>query len=201
MKNLFLLLFPLLLTSCSYKSVNNAKQLQEFEESNRGILVYTFSVRKDDFKNGFSYFYMKNITNGKVRTVELNGNINTRDHLVYENEQEKRFIVNMTLDPGDYIFYGYSSFLEKGRGLSYQNLNIPVGTIKQKEITYIGNFYPEKVVSKRSKKKKNYKAVIFSRHDGFSTDSLKIVQMNPNLNKYPISKSVIEGLTINSLEQ
>lgn len=200
MKKIFIFLFLFFVSSCSYKSINNTKQLEEFENSNRGILVYTFSVKKNNIKNGFSYFYLKNITNGKVKTVELNGNINTRDHLLYENNEEKRYIVNMTLDPGEYIFYSYSSFVEKGRGLNYHNLNIPVGIIKEKEVTYIGNFVPEKVVSQRHKKKKRkfYKAVIFSRNNEFSKDSLKIIQTIPNLNKYPINMSVIEGITINT---
>src|SRR5690606_14130959 len=128
----------------------------------------------------------------------LNGNINTRDQLLYENNEEKRYIVNMTLDPGEYIFYGYTSYVEKGRGLNYYNLNIPVGTIKEKEVTYIGNFVPEKLVTQQYKKKKLYKAVIFSRNNDFSKDSLKIIQANPNLIRYPINKSVIEGITINT---
>ncbi|NLN34213.1 MAG: hypothetical protein GX159_11555 [Flavobacteriaceae bacterium] len=199
MRKLFICIFLIILASCSYKSVNTAKQFEEFEGTNRGILVYTFTKKKDGIQNGFSYFYLKNITNGKVKTLELNGNINTKDKLLYENADESRYIVNMTLDPGEYIFYAYSSYLEKGRGLTYQNLTIPVGTINEKEITYIGNFSPEKVVSQRHKKKKRkfYKAVIFSRTDEFEKDSLHILSSNPNLSKYPIHKSVIEGITLN----
>lgn len=193
----FLSLFSLL--SCSYKSINNTKQLEDFESTNRGILVYTFSQKKDETKNGFSYFYLKNTTNGKVKTLELNGNINTRDQLIYENGQESRYVVNMTLDPGEYIFYAYNSYLEYGRGLNYPKLSITVGTIKEKEITYIGNFSPDKIVSKRHEKKKRkfYKAIIFNRKDDFKTDSSRIYQTIPNLKKYPVNKSVIEGLTIN----
>ena len=82
MRKLFICIFLIILASCSYKSVNTAKQFEEFEGTNRGILVYTFTKKKDGIQIGFSYFYLKNITNGKVKTLEFNGNINTKDKLL-----------------------------------------------------------------------------------------------------------------------